>query len=296
MIPVNFQTITYGSFFTMPNGNKSIKIYFHNDIVFPLTTQTGQVITSPEDFVAKITQPVFDKFNALNFGVTFSVASIERSDRGGILELGTINHTLEGTTISYANRNSLQLKLVLVGTYIYNIDMIKYTLEHEMLHNLGFGHKTDSVLKSNKPPFFGTNGRVDGHVSLDLNYDSVHGLRVVYDNATSYKLSGTLLDRTNYVLCDAFLVANNQRMMYQSPTDPNGYAEFRFNEVDVQMYFPNRQFYVMLIGKDAYGKFPFYRSQIFTFPPSGGGTVFFNISTLPLLANTLDEIPETSKK
>ncbi|TVL99129.1 MAG: hypothetical protein CV087_19090 [Candidatus Brocadia sp. WS118] len=214
MLPRDYKAKKYGEFWKLPVGEYKIQIYFNRSIPFPVDG------ISLQDILDKIVKPVFDSFNKLNFGITFVIDGWSYTDN-----IDTSMFPKQSIVYQYhLGSMALSHKAILLQMNLQeNADTEGRinTLQHEIIHALGFHHKK-GILKDYTPLYDSVE---------ELNDDDIHGIDVIYNHPTEQIIKGSLAPEMNIREAEAYIVSPKKRLKYQSPVDPAGYFEFRLRKI-----------------------------------------------------------------
>lgn len=211
---------------------------------------SGGVVSSKEDYVGLVVQSAIEDFNNLGYDISFSISGVEITDKPGFHETGTIVYEPNHRSMGYAN-NSGGLKIWMNMADKAAIDGSRATLLHEILHNIGFRHKRDGIIKHHRPAY---------DLSITLDRDDIHGIDVVYKYPSKYIISGILQDRNDYACSEVYLVNDKGRLKYQSPVDSLGYFEFRLRDK-----FDGDRFSLFVLALDEDGLYYFRKTGRYAF-------------------------------
>lgn len=237
MLPNSYKKLKYPEFWRLPAGNYPTKVLFHSSCEFPYVFKDGEVANSKGDYVDLVVQSAIDSFNELEYDVSFSISGIETTDKHRFQETGTIVYEPGHISQAYASNNGgLRIWMGMAGKPA--VSGCRATLLHEVLHNIGFTHKVEGIIKDYRPAYYS---------GTTLNVDDIHGIDVVYNHPSKYVISGILQNRSDYVESEVYLINSKGRLRYQAPVDSSGYFEFRIRN---KFYENSFSLLVLALGKD----------------------------------------------
>lgn len=272
MLPVGYKKRIYSEYWKLTQGSHKFQVLFHQSIPFPIIEEKTNNKIFPEDMINDVVMKSFSEFNNFNLGVSLDFDSWDYTESTHVSP-GTVLYEYHKGSQAWVFQSEIMIRMGLWEGAETQGRI--HTLNHEILHSVGFAHKSDGLIKRHSPLY-------DSAQKPEFNDDDIHGLDVVYQYPSKYIIKGKLSDIGKYKEAEAYLVNKRKNLKYQSPIDKNGYFEFRLRKK-----MAGNEFRIFVLAIDENNIYHYSKTSKKHFKK---GTIQINIGELKKEALTLEEI------